>query len=280
MEHTKQSFERFVSQFIETNATLDYFVDFDKISRNVESIAIKLNQLNYLIGKEDMKGAVNAIWHENPKAFDVLDILIAVRKKEKKKVINDLGRVCLLDDYFTSPDMVLEYIEKTGLKDVLQSKQITNLVDYVFGVEVGLDTNARKNRGGDLMANKIDYIFTKNDVPFKREVYSTEFPELQVLGSDRKRFDFVVKTKVRTYLIEVNFYSGGGSKLNEVARAYSDISPKINKTQKYRFVWITDGKGWLSAKNKLEEAYYIIPDMYNLTTIKDFIELVKSENFD
>lgn len=275
--HTEEQFETFMSQLIETNAPLSFFSDFAKIAANVESISIKLNQLNYLIGKRDMNQAVRNLWDENPKVFDVLDILIAVRGSDNKKAIDKNGNIRLIKDFFKTPEGVLEYIEDTGLKDVLQSKQITNLVDYVFGVETGLDTNARKNRSGDIMGNKIAEILTSNNIPFRREVNSTEFAEMKCLGEDRKRFDFVVKTSVKTYLIEVNFYSGGGSKLNEVARSYSEIAPRINKIPNFEFVWITDGIGWKSAKNKLEEAYYIIPGVYNLTNIQQFINQVKND---
>ena len=119
-------------------------------------------------------------------------------------------------------------------------------------------------------------ILKKNGIKFRQEVYSTEWPNLQkVLGDDEKRFDFVIQTPNKTYLIEVNFYSGGGSKLNEVARSYSDIAPKINSVPGFEFVWITDGIGWKNAKNKLQEAYSIIPSIYNLTDIVEFIKLVK-----
>lgn len=118
--------------------------------------------------------------------------------------------------------------------------------------------------------------FKKNGIRFLQEVYSTEWPELQrVLGDDEKRFDFVIETTQKIYLIEVNFYSGGGSKLNEVARSYSDIAPKINSVNGFEFVWITDGVGWKSAKNKLQEAYSIIPSIFNLTNINEFINGIK-----
>ena len=150
------------------------------------------------------------------------------------------------------------------------------MVDYVFGIETGLDSNARKNRSGHVMEGMVASILKKNGIKFRQEVYSTEWPNLQrVLGDDEKRFDFVIQTPKKTYLIEVNFYSGGGSKLNEVARSYSDIAPKINSVPGFEFVWITDGIGWKSAKNKLQEAYSIIPSIYNLTSIKEFLQEVK-----
>ena len=273
--HTEEQFKEFMSQLVETNATLGFFSDFNKIAANVDAISIKLHQLNYLIGQEDMAAAIKSLWEENPKVFSVLDILIAIRTSEKKKAIDKNGRICLIEDFFETPEGVIEYIEETGLKEVLQNKKISNLVDYVFGVETGLDTNARKNRSGHIMERRIADLFSAEGIKFRQEVYSTEFEEMKCLGEDLKRFDFVITTSVKTYLIEVNFYSGGGSKLNEVARSYSELAPKINQFPNYDFIWITDGVGWKSARNKLEEAYYAIPGIYNLTTITDFIGKVK-----
>ena len=261
----------------ETNATLDYFTDFEKVIKNTNKIAIKLNQLNYLIGKEDLRKAIKELYDENPKVFEVLDILLAVRTKDKKKTLNANGEFVLLESYFTSLQGVIDYIEQTGLAEVFKNKNITNLVDYVFGVEVGLDTNARKNRGGENMAKAVALKFKGADIPYRSEVNSTEFEEIKSLGQDLKRFDFVIQTKNKTYLIETNFYNGGGSKLNEVARAYTDIAPKINQYEKFEFVWITDGQGWLSAKNKLGEAYSLIPSIYNLANLDEFLSKVKSE---
>lgn len=275
--HTKEDFEVFMSQLKETNATLGFYCDFKKINSNVEAIAIKLNQLNYLIGQDDLDAAIRRLWEENPKVFSVLDILIAVRTADNKKAILEDGRVELISRMFESVDGVIEYIHGTGLHDVLHNKQIKNLVDYVFGVETGLDTNARKNRSGHLMENQVATLFQKAGIPYRQEVYSTEYPELAVLGEDKKRFDFVIETNTNKYLIEVNFYSGGGSKLNEVARAYSELSPKINALEGFNFVWITDGVGWNSARNKLEEAFYTIPNIFNLTTINKFIEQIAKE---
>ena len=275
--HTKEQFDLFMSQLQETNATLAFFTDFGKIARNVDKIAIKLHQLNYLVGKADMEDAVRRLWAENSEVFDVLDILIAVRKEDRKKVLGTGNRVRPLTDYFKTPEGVIEYINGTGLKDVLQDKKVTNLVDYVFGVETGLDTNARKNRSGHIMEGRIADAFDHNDIPYRQEVYSSELENLKGLGEDNKRFDFMIKTNVRTYLIEVNFYSGGGSKLNEVARSYSELAPKVNANAGYEFVWITDGIGWNSARNKLEEAFYIIPSIYNLTSISELVNRIKRE---
>lgn len=273
--HTEHEFNTFMSQLKETNQTLDFFCDFDKISQNVRNIEISLNMLNYLIGKPDIEDAVRDIWQRDRTAFNVMDILIAVRDDGKKKVIDSLGDCVLLKSLFTSPEGVIEYLNETGLTNLFQSNRIKDLVDYVFGIETGLDSNARKNRSGHIMEDTVEDILVNNNVPYRKEVYSREYPLLaDALGDDEKRFDFVIETDNKVYLIEVNFYSGGGSKLNEVARSYSDIAPKINAIDGFEFVWITDGIGWKSARNKLQEAFNIIPSIYNLTTILDFLTAI------
>ena len=169
----------------ETHFSLKDYVDFPKVAANVEAISIKLNQLNYLIGQEDMAAAVKRLWDENPKVFSVLDVLIALRAKDKKKAIDDYGNIHLVSDYFNSPEQVTAFLNETGLTEVFQKKQIKNLVDYVFGVEVGLDSNARKNRGGHIMEGLLANILTLNGIPFEQEVYYTEFPEIvKALGAD------------------------------------------------------------------------------------------------
>ena len=271
-----KDFNKFMSQLQETNQTLDFFCDFDKIAANVDNIKLSLCMLNSMIGTTDLRRSVETIWNRDRSAFSVMDILIAVRSEGKKVVLNSAGDCIILDRLFTSIDGVMEYLEGTGLADLFRQKKINDLVDYVFGIETGLDSNARKNRSGHVMEGMVASILKKNGIKFRQEVYSTEWSNLQrVLGDDEKRFDFVIQTPKKTYLIEVNFYSGGGSKLNEVARSYSDIAPKINSVPGFEFVWITDGIGWKSAKNKLQEAYSIIPSIYNLTSIKDFIQEVK-----
>ena len=216
-----KNFNLFMSQLQETNQTLDFFCDFDKISANVAEVEMSLNTLNYLIGKEDLAKGVLELWQRDSRVFEVLGILIAVRDEGKKPVVDSKGNVVLLKSYFESSKRVVEFLQGTGLAEIFQSRRIKNLVDYVFGIETGIETRSKK------------------------------------------------------YLIEVNFYSGGGSKLNEVARAYTELAPKVNSVEGYEFVWITDGIGWKSARNKLEEAYNTIPSVYNLTNVTAFIESLK-----
>lgn len=274
--HTTEQFDLFMSQLRETNATLDFYCDFTKIAKNVADVEISLNTLNYLIGKENLREAVVALWNRDPHVFDVMDILIATRKKDDKKYIDNDGSMHSIHSLFGSVDGVMKFIEGTGLDNVFKNREVKDLVDYVFGIETGLDTNARKNRSGLITETFVARLFDNAGISYRMQVSSNEFPAIsEVLGADQKVFDFAITSNEITYLIEVNFYSGGGSKLNEVARSYTEVAPKVNGVAGFEFVWITDGIGWNSARNKLEEAFAAIPHIYNLTTINEFIDLIE-----
>ena len=276
--HTEKEFETFLSQLKETNVTLAFYSDFGKITENVEEISISLNMLNYLLGKTDLRQAVEALWKRDRKAFEVMDILIATRERDRKKFLDGKGDIRPVHSLLQSPEGVVEFLEGTGLAKIFRDSRIKDLVDYVFGVETGLDTNARKNRSGTIMESLVANIFAQANIPFRRQVSSYDFAKVaQALGEDQKVFDFVILTIKKTYLVEVNFYSGGGSKLNEVARSYTEVGPRVNRLEGYEFVWITDGTGWNAARNKLKEAYYTIPKVYNLTNLKDFVAMIRQE---
>lgn len=275
----ERNFNIFFSQLQETNQTLDFFCDFEKISNHVNDIKLSLCMLNSLIGTTDLRKSIETIWTRDKSAFSIMDILIAVRSNGKKSILDSNGNCIILNRLFESVDGIMEYLEGTGLAEIFTEGKLKDLVDYVFGIETGLDSNARKNRSGHIMENMIADIFTKNGIAFRQEVYSTEWTEIQqALGDDKKRFDFVIKSASTTYLIEANFYNDGGSKLNEVARSFMEIAARINSVKGFEFIWITDGTAWKAAKDKLKEAYSKIPGMYNLTNITDFINGVKQDD--
>ena len=272
-----KSFSEFFGSLSELKIGLDYYTDFKKVEENISTgkLMVKLNQLNHLVGKIDMRKAVQEIWDENSKAFSAMGILLAVRKAQKKSAWNADGKKMLVYDYFSSVDQIMDFLNESGLLEVLQDKHVTNLVDYVFGVEVGLDTHSRKNRIGKIMAKDIARQFDKAGIFYQKEVDSKNIPSIKkVLGKDSKRFDFVIKSSEKEYLIEVNYYGSNGSKVTEIPRSYMNVAKKINSVPGYEFVWITDGPGWELAKEQLHEAYEEIPHVYNLTTLQNFIKLL------
>lgn len=271
MSVNKMNFDDFLKSLKQTNRTLGYFTDFSKCQDNINKISMKLHSLNFLLGKQDLKSAVNELFLDNPKCFGVLNLLIAVRD-EKDTLLNNHHHLVSIDTYFNSPEKIYEFLCETGLKDIFVNGKIKNLHDYVFGVEVGLDTNARKNRTGKLMENLVANIFANANIKTKEQISSKELGI--IIGKDIKVFDFVIETKSKKFLIETNFYNGGGSKLNETARSYIEVSDIISQYKNFEFVWITDGQGWLSAKNKLGEAYETVR-IYNLSNIDKFIQQIK-----
>lgn len=271
----EEKFSVFFDNITEIKIGLDYYTDFNKVINNIKTISLRLTQLNYLIGQKDMRKAVEELWEENPKVFSVMGILVAVRKKQNKKAWGRDGSKRLVYNYFDCVDHIMEFIEDSGLLTVLQDKHIKNLVDYVFGVETGLDTHGRKNRIGEIMASKIAQQFDESNISYEREVQSKKIPAIKlVLGKDSKRFDFVISCPNKKYLVEVNYYGTQGSKVTEIPRSYMDVAKKINSVKGFEFVWITDGPGWEKAKEQLNEAYDEIPNVYNLKTLQDFIDKI------
>ncbi|PAF44246.1 type II restriction endonuclease [Helicobacter sp. 11S02596-1] len=269
----KQNFEDFLVNLKPTLIKLGDFSDFNKCFQNTKQISMHLYALNYLLGKEKLKEAISSLFEANKACFSfgILNLLIAVRDNKPFMGIDE--RCHYLNEYFNDPESIYNFFVETGLDKIFQSKIITNLNDYVFGIEVGMDTNARKNRGGRTMEKMIADKFKESGVVFKEQVHHSNFDDLN-LGLDKKVFDFVIETQIKIYLIECNFYSSGGSKLNETARSYREISSVISQNPRYEFVWITDGKGWLGAKNKLAEAYESVR-IYNLANLFEFISELK-----
>ncbi len=265
-------FDTFLKSLKTSNRTLSFFTDWQKCLKNRNEISIALNHLNFLLGKsaQELKGCVKSLFKEYPKAFNVLNILIAVRDKNDI-VLDANGNFYPLYSYFEDGEKVYEFIRQTGLERIFCNRNIKDLNDFVFGIEVGLDSNARKNRSGKVMENHLSGLFTNAQLNFKEQVDIREFEDLcQAFGDDIKKFDFIVCGKDKTYFIEANFYTISGSKLNEVARSYQDLSLKFEAFPNYEFIWITDGIGWWDAKSKLQEAYKSV-EIYNLSNVNDFI---------
>ena len=177
------------------------------------------------------------------------------------------------------------FMEETGLFRLISEKIIGNLYDYVLGVEVGTDSNARKNRIGDVMESMVEnYIIEagfEKDINYFKQTKTCDLAEMFNINlgiiSDKKKaikkFDYVIKTKKCIYGIECNFYSssGGGSKLNETSRSYKEITLESKDINGFEFMWITDGRGWKKAKNNLEETFDVLEHLYNINDLKNEI---------
>ena len=276
----QRNFSAWFSTFRKSIATYSYYVDFRKVYSNVESIKVELNILNSLINSKDIKSDFEEIIIKYPETLKCIPILLAVRNLE----IPIMDDAEFLNFNFLHPVLstkeYAEFMDRSGLFDLLQNHLINNLIDYVTGVETGLDSNGRKNRGGHLMEDLVEsYIqkagFQKN-INYFKEMYVSEISKkwkvdlsaVSHKGKVEKRFDFVVKTNKQIYVVEANFYGSSGSKLNETARSYKTLSTEIDTIDGVTFVWFTDGKGWINARNNLEETFDIMEHIYCIEDMK------------
>ena len=291
-----RNFNEWFSDFKENIADYKYYTDFDKVYRNVQEVKVELNILNSLIGSKNIESDFQKLFKDYPQIIKVLPILIAKRETEiycqdengGVTYTFDYGRYWPNSHKFKSGEQYAYFMRETGLFDLLENHIINNLVDYVTGVEVGLDSNGRKSRSGDLMENLVESFiikagFIKNKNYFKEmrlsdieKRWDIDLSKISNSGKTEKRFDFVIKTDSMVYGIETNFYSSQGSKPNETARSYKMIALESKDIAGFKFVWFTDGKGWKPSRHNLEETFDIMEHIYN---IKDLEEGIISEVF-
>lgn len=284
-----RDFSTWLSGFRDSIADYGYYIDFEKVYCNVDRVRLELHLLNSLIGSKNIAEDFRTLVSRYPETLKCIPLLLAVRENEIF-CQNENGGYLYQFDLRKIPqnarlpvERYAYFMEQTGLFDLLQNRIIGNLVDYATGVETGLDSNGRKNRGGHLMENLVeDFIqkagFVKGETYFK-EMYIHEITvkwgiDLSAIsnqGKTEKRFDFVVKTPGMIYGIETNFYSSGGSKLNETARSYKTLALETDTIEGFTFVWFTDGKGWMSARNNLEETFDVMEYLYNIKDLEDGI---------
>ena len=290
----KRDFIEWLSGFRPSIADYRFYINFDKVYRNVDNIKVELNILNSLIGSHNIEEEFRCILSKYPEVLQCIPILLAVRASEiycqdaRGGILFNFNHKKFSLSTEDDLDKYVYFMKETGLLDLLSKHIINNLVDYVMGVETGLDSNGRKNRGGHLMENLVEKFIIKagfiKGVNYFKEMYIHEITEkwgidlfaISNQGTTEKRFDFVVKTDNMIYVIETNFYSGGGSKLNETARSYKTLALESNTIDEITFVWFTDGKGWNSAKNNLKETFDVMEHIYN---IKDLENNIISEVF-
>ncbi len=284
-----RDFNVWLSKFRDSIADYGYYIDFDKVHKNVNEIKVELNILNSLIGSKDIEGEFERLISKYPEVLKCIPILLAVRANEiycQDKNGGYLYKFDLDGALLKNPsnfDKYKYFMRETGLFDLLENHIVNNLVDYVTGVETGLDSNGRKNRGGHLMEDLVEGFIVKagfvKDKSYFKEQYLHQITErfgidlsaISNQGRAEKRFDFVIKTDKAIYGIETNFYTSSGSKLNETARSYKQIAQESATVDGFEFVWFTDGKGWITARHNLEEIFETMEHIYSIDDLENDI---------
>lgn len=278
-----RNFSDWLCSFRDSISTYESYTDFDKIFNNVEELKIELNILNSLIGSKNISKDFENLVNKYPEILKCIPILLAIRATE----IYATDNIKEFTYNFKKPNASIEqykvFMQKTGLFDLLENHILHNLIDYVTGVETGLDSNARKNRNGKLMEDLVENFikkagFTENKNYFKQMTISAISKKWNInlnaisnQGKTEKKFDFVIKTNNIIYVIEANFFASKGSKLNETARSYKTIALEANTITGFTFVWFTDGQGWNKAKNNLEETFDVMEHIYNIKDLENGI---------
>lgn len=276
----KRNFKKWFSTFTDSIATYEYYTDFHTVYKNIDKIKVELNIMNSLVGSKNIEKDFDNLFKKYPEIRKCLPLLIAVREKEIK-VVDDGEKLKYNFTNIDDVELLKKFMRKTGLFDLISNHLVNNLVDYATGVEVGLGSNGRKNRGGHLMEDVLQGFIEKegfvlNQTYFK-EMYlkdienkwNIDLSSLSNLGKVAKRFDYVVKTDNCIYAFETNFYSSSGSKLSETARSYKMIAEESKNIKGFAFVWITDGLGWVDARNNLEETFDVMDNLYNIKDLSN-----------
>ncbi len=272
-------FEYLLSSFKDTIRTYDFFVAWQKVLGNVSQIEVALNILNSLIGKENIADKLKMLIKSYPEVVPVIPLLIAVRGASIK--VADLGgdieySFAKKQTYTAEEiDKIVFFAEKSGLLKILQDKSVKNLVDYAIGVEVGLDTNARKNRSGTAMENLIEVyveaICKKHGYKYLAQATVSKIKQSfgKIVETDKadRHFDFAIDTGDKLYLMEVNYYGAGGSKLKSVAGEFSNLFNLV-KNDTTGFIWVTDGLGWHTANRPLRETFNVTDHVMNINMIE------------
>jgi len=282
-DNESEIFQYFHNTLTDSITLWDYFVNWQKVLTNIQDIEIHLNTINYLVGKDDIENEFRKLLQQYPQVIKTIPILIACRHPNFQ-ILTDYSNGKFNYKYFNfqsrkslSPsdiDDILEFTKNTGVLELFKNKTIKSIPDYVLGIEVGLDTNGRKNRSGNTMEKILESLISticqQNNFSFITQATSEKIKSqwninVQVDKSNR-RFDFAIKNQNNLYLIETNFYGGGGSKLKSTAGEYKTLFDFISK-QGHQFIWVTDGLGWTTTLRPLEETFLHIDYTLNLNMV-------------
>lgn len=274
----KRDFSAWLTTMRDSINSFSYYVDFEKVYKNVDEIKLPLCILNALVGSQNIEEEFLATVEQYPEVIQCIPVLLAVRQKE---IYAQDEEVAALFNFSPNggltPAQCVSFMRKVGLFDLLSRRIIANLLDYVTGIEVGLDSNARKNRGGHQMEDLVESFIRRTGVSYYKEMYLADVERLRghdlsrlsADGKSTKRWDFVICAGEQTYLLETNFYTSGGSKLNETARSYKMLAHEANDIPNVHFMWITDGRGWHSARRNLQETFDEMAHLYNIHDLEN-----------
>ncbi len=275
-----QVFNYLTNNLVQSITFWDYFVNWSKIIATTRPMAMDLYLFDYLVGKPNIEAEFKALLVHHPQLLRLIPILLACRYNDFAILTNRTVGSFVFETFSFHPqahlstqeiDNAYYFADKTGLLDMFKDQHIKHIPDYVLGVEVGLDTNGRKNRSGaqmqTIVTELLSALCTARSFSFLSQASREKIiRQWKIDVGVRKIFDFAVNCNDKLYLIETNYYAGGGSKLDNVAGEYKGLYNKLS-TNGHKFIWITDGFGWLKHRNSLQSAFDEIEHLLNLNMI-------------
>ncbi len=283
----KNNINNFLKTLEETNIELNDLIDIEKIIKIIDELQIKLNTLNYIISSNqiELNNKIEKLFISQPEVFLVLPYLVAISKDKIKKnnfLFRINNEIHNLSNFLNSPKSIISFLELSGLSRLILDGKIKNFVDFLTGIEVGLDTNARKNRIGFKNEKEIDNIITNafskyQYISIDRQLILEEFKNKVFLKN--KKIDFVLTNHLnnKKVIIETSYYNSSGSKIIETAKSFEKLNQIISEIQNYYFLWIADGAGinlTSSFITKNSEQFNFVSNKNNfVNSIKEILEI-------
>lgn len=276
-----------------TNRDFKFLTDWKKIEKVVKKYRFEIALFDVLIKSYNFDNELRQLLSKYPDAIKVLPLLLALSNKDSEELVlvEDFLNWNFAEFHFNFRefngssehlDKAARLFEKTGLKNFFLNLSAKSILDYTIGVQVGLDTNARKNRSGHIMEKLIEEeilsykksdeitfeVFTQKKFKFLKEkdiLYPNELSE--------RKADFLLVKDKNWVNIEVNFYNTSGSKPEEIVNAYTERQRYI-KNSGGHFVLITDGLGWRkktkdNVQNQVKIAFKELDYIMNLHFVKE-----------
>lgn len=244
----------FLNTLLQSNHTYDFYVNWDKVYDNLKNHVVEISILNSLnkVPPNEVESKFREIIVKYHEVVPLLPIILAIRNKKVPifNVEDKSSKIINFSKNGFDTEEIVEFSIKTSLLNLFNN--IDDLYSYLVGTEVGLDTNARKNRSGHIFEDAVGTLLQEKIT--NREGFYIVKEDDNVDIERNKRFDYVIyKNNIPRIVFECNFYNSTGSKPIEVAHAYANLQEDIDKTNLV-FIWVTDGFGWKKMLSSLMNA--------------------------
>lgn len=273
----KEYFDYFFDTLLPTNRTYEYYVNWEKVKDNVITYLTEICLLNSLtrIDVLEREAKLIEIISKYPEVIPVVPLIIAIR--EKNVVVLDIGDQLFYKKFKFNEKLkeeeildIVEFCKKSGILDLFG--EINDLYAYLLGMEVGLDSNARKNRSGKIFEHLVGLLLKDRLRDYPSFTLKEEDSSLEI--KRKKRADFVIyHNNSPKIVLECNFYASTGSKPIEVANAYIDLDHKC-KEKNLMLVWVTDGPAWPKMRNTIERTFNEIDFPMNYKILDEQIDSI------